>query len=151
MIFSPRRDTIPPISVLISARPRVRSAAKLFKPGGPWVGCPGGTEDVDALLGGEFVSDPPAVGDLIIFVFFFPDDLTGARFFLFLPERVTGPDNSGEAPNSSSGLEGSSSPLQSSADPEPGVWKTASVDSVDSLTDMEYSQVGSDDRQSISS
>ena len=72
-------------------------------------------------------------GDLIVFIlfFFFPADLTGARFFLFFPDLVTGPVKIGDAPNSSSGPGASSSSLGSSE----GVWKAVSVDSTDSFVD----------------
>ena len=83
------------------------------------------------------------LGECIIFVlfFFFPEDLTGAVFFLFFPDLVTGPERSGEAPSSSSGWQGSSSSWgggTASVASALGVWKSDSVDSADSLLDMEH-------------
>ena len=66
--------------------------------------------------------DLGGVLDVILF-FFFPVDFTGAEFFLFLPDLVTGPESSGEAPRSPSLLGSNSSCSDlSSMMTELGVW-----------------------------
>ena len=114
--------------------PPVKSAARsAWAPGGCPAGCPW-LRSVSADLADEEEADLAlAGGDLTVFIlfFFFPADLTGTAFFLFRPDLVVGPDSSGEAPSSPSGGEGSNS-----LSVEHGVWKSVSVDSDDSLTDM---------------
>ena len=69
----------------------------------------------------------------IILFFFFPVDLTGAEFFLFLLDLVVGPSNTGEAPRSFTGSSSACAGVRSTITTESGVWNTDSGE----VTDME--------------
>ena len=103
-----------------------------------------GTEDEDPEAASSSASCLDAGGERVVILFFsFPLDLTGAKFFLFFPDLITGPLRTGDAPMSGSSwnpdlIGGSSSGwvATSSMIMEPGVRKTASVDSPESVSDM---------------